>query len=171
MPLGYVDDVVLVVATKTFGEMHTQLRKLMEWVGDGFAWVSKHNSKFETSESIVMDFTRSRSAAHPPLVLQWSVIKAQEAHKFLGVMMDQELWWSQKRIYNIAKVMKWVLAFRHLARPTTAISLYLMRQLYWAVAILKMTYAADVWFTPAYQLKGQRRSCGSISFSKKMTSV
>ena len=50
--------------------------------------------------------------------------------------------------YALAKSMKWVLAFRRLVRAASGDSLKTMQQLYCAVAIPKLTYTADVWYTP-----------------------
>ena len=48
----------------------------------------------------------------------------------------------------LVKATKWTLAFWRLARPAMGISLQLMRQMYCAMVLPKMTYAADVWYTP-----------------------
>ena len=91
--LGYVDDIALVMVANMFSQMHVILENMMERWGSGFQWASSQNSRFETTKSVVMDFSCSRMADHPPLVLQGSIIRAQKAHKFLGVLVDQELRW------------------------------------------------------------------------------
>ena len=62
--------------------------------------------------------------------------------------MDQELRWNQQVSYAMAKASKWILAFRHLAHPLNGVQSKLMHQLYNLVAVPKLTYAADVWYTP-----------------------
>ena len=73
-----------------------------------------------------------------------TVIPTQKQHKFVGIMVDQELRWKQHATYATAKATKWVLAFRHLAHPSMGIHPCLMRQMFIAVTIPKMAYAADV---------------------------
>jgi hypothetical protein len=97
------------------------LRIMMVWQGRGFAWSKSHNSRFKTSKSKLVDFTCSKTAEHPPLILQWKTITPQETHKFIGAVLDQELWWNQQANYTIAKAAKWTVAFQQLARPSTGI--------------------------------------------------
>jgi len=147
------------------------LKDMMERGDGGFAWKTSHNSKFETTKSLVMDFSRSRMADHLPLMLQGMVISSQKAHKFLGVLLDQELRWGQQASLNIGRAMKWTLAFHRLARPSVGIRPGLMRQLYTAVAVPKMEYAVDVWYTPVYSMAGRKKLCGSVGYMHKMAMV
>ena len=71
----------------------------------------------------------------------------------------------------MAKATKWMLAFRRLARPATGISLWLMRQMYCAMALPKMTYAVDVWYTPMRRKEGAKKTSGSVGITRKLTSV
>ena len=52
--------------------------------------------------------------------------------------------------------------FHRLTRISTGIGVKLMHQLYIMVAIPKMTYAIDVWYTLPMKQVGQRRSTGSV---------
>ena len=52
--------------------------------------------------------------------------------------------------------------FRRLTRISTGIGVKLMCQLYIVVAIPKMTYAIDVWYTPPTKEADQRRSTGLV---------
>ena len=42
-----------------------------------------------------------------------------------------------------------------------------MRQLYCVVAIPKMTYAIDVWYTPVHTREGNKRRSGSVGFTNR----
>ena len=46
-----------------------------------------------------------------------------------------------------------------------------MQQLYNAVAVPKMTYAADVWYTPVYLHAGRERHCSSVGITSRLASV
>jgi len=54
---------------------------------------------------------------------------------------------------------------------TKGIPLRLMRQLYQAIAIPKMLYAADLWFTPAFRDGSDVPERGSLGVAKRMTTV
>ena len=44
----------------------------------------------------------------------------------------------------------------------------LMRQMFCVVALPKMTYAADVWYT---RQEGAKKTSGSVGITKRLTSV
>ncbi|KNZ72375.1 hypothetical protein J132_03466 [Termitomyces sp. J132] len=76
-------------------------------------------------------------------------IKPARTHKFLGVIVDDKLRWNEHAKYAIAKATKYVLMFGRLTRPSTGLNPEFMTRLYEAVAVPKMTYAAEVWITGA----------------------
>ena len=118
-------------------------------------WSGAHNSQFEASKSVLVDFTCSKSKWHPPMELSRVILAPQPAHKFLGVSLDQELRWNHQVSNSLARVTKWVMAFWWLAHPSAGIRPQLMKQLYNTVAIPRMTYVADIWYTPVYKQKGR----------------
>ena len=86
-------------------------------------------------------------------------------------MVDQELHWRQQADYATAKATKWMLAFRRLVHTSTGIKPRLMRQMYLAVAVPKMSYAADVWYTPIYECEGRARRSGSVGFTCRLITL
>ena len=169
--LGYVDDIALVVFTKNFTQTHRILKNMMLQPKGAFRWSKSHNSHFETTKSVIIDFSRSKSIERPPLSLRGTVIPAQASHKFVGVMVDQELQWAQHADYATAKATKWMLAFHRLVRPSAGIRPRLLHQMYNAMAIPKMTYAADVWYTPVYRIEGRQKRSGSVGITRRLTSI
>jgi hypothetical protein len=65
----------------------------------------------------------------------------------------------------------WVLQFRRLSKPTGGMSFHNMRHLYLSIAIPKMLYAADVWFTPIRKSQSGKKATGSVGFATKMAKV
>lgn len=47
----------------------------------------------------------------------------------------------------------------------------LMQQMYQAVAMPKMLYAADVWYTPVYKLQGGKKRRGAVAALHELTKV
>ena len=90
------------------------------------------------------------------------MISLQVSHRFLGVMVDQGLRWRQHVDHALAKLTKWTLAFRRLARPGSGIRMKLMRQIFCVVALLKMTYAADVWYMPTFRREVVKKTSRSV---------
>ena len=90
--LGYVDDIAFMAMANNFTQTHRVLKGMMLRARRGFQWSEAHNSKFETSKWVLMDFSLSKSAAHLPLSIQGTTITPESSHKFIGVMLDQGLW-------------------------------------------------------------------------------
>ena len=103
MVLGYVDDIAVVAAAKTFEQAHSAINDMMIRAGGAFNWSEAHNSSFETSKSVLMDFTWSRTAMCMPMQVKGTTLSPQPTHRFLGVLMDQELWWGHQASHAVTK--------------------------------------------------------------------
>ena len=130
-----------------------------------------HNSRFKMFKSILVDFSRSKHVEWPNMTLQGTVISPKASHKFLGVMLNQDLLWHQQADYAIGKASKWIMAYRRLARVATGVNLWLMRQLYMAVTIPKMMYTIEVWLTPLQQQDGAKKCTGSVGMVNRLASL
>jgi len=159
MKIGYVDDVNFYAEGMDFEEAYEPLSDMMKRANGGQAWSSDHNSCFEMSKLTLVGFScqhvskpqhpsKTMPEVRPTLTIGGTTIKVAIAHKFLGVIFDQELRWKEQAERVIAKATKWTLCARRLVRLAMGISLHQMRQLYQAVTVLSFTYAADVWFAP-----------------------
>src|SRR6266481_3661843 len=155
---------------------------MMTQANGGQAWSNDHNSRFEMSKLMLVGFSRRRAPdlqrpgkmtpeVQPTLTIGGTTIKAVTAHKFLGVIFDQELCWKEQAEHVIAKATKWTLCARRLARPAMGILPRQMRQLYQAVTVPSFTYATDVWFAPVDQSDGKQRARGSVGIARKLSSV
>jgi hypothetical protein len=89
----------------------------------------------------------------------------------LGVTIDNKLRWGIQGKSAAAKATKWILLFRRLTRVSTGTSARLMRLLYQGVAIPKMTYGADVWYTPPRLKIGKKRRQGSTTMLRELEKV
>src|SRR6266481_1312505 len=182
MKIGYVDNVNFYVEGSDFEEAYERLGDMMTWANGGQAWSNDHNSHFEMSKLTLMGFScrcapdpqrpgKTMPEVRPTLTIGGMTIKAVTAHKFLGVIFDQELHWKEQAECVIAKATKWTLCARCLARPAMGILPHQMCQLYQAVAVPSFTYAADVWFAPVDRSDGKQRARGSAGIARKLSSV
>ena len=69
-------------------------------------------------------------------------------HKFLGLIVDQELRFKEHTNYALAKGVKFIRQYRWLARATKGVSARFMRKFYLTVVVPRMLYAADVFLVP-----------------------
>lgn len=85
--------------------------------------------------------------------------------------MDQELRWKPQVDNAIARGTAYVFQLRRLSSTAKGIPLQLMRQLYQAIAVPKMLYAADLWFSPVYREGTDKLQRGSVGVAKHISSV
>jgi len=117
--VAFMDDTLLLA----WGEMLTITNKwvkcMMTRKGGGLDWSHMHQCKFALNKFGVMGLTRrrepdplGRSKMRPiqrrPIFLQGVKVLAAATHKFLWVMLDQELCWKEHCQYALQKGMKWV---------------------------------------------------------------
>ena len=157
--LGYVDDIALLAIGGDFVETTARLKNMMEKQEGGLEWSEQHNSHFEISKSAILHLSRKTTLDlevdnhriplyRPALMVNGQIIKEVSSYKYLGVQIDAQLRWKEQAQQAIANTTKWLLQFRRLTRPSSGTCSKLMRQLYLAVALPKITYGLDIWYTP-----------------------
>ena len=150
---GFVDDVTLFAAGDNFTEAHKTLADMMGRPGGAFDWPESHNSPFELSKLALMDFSPKAHAESTltishPRTNRSTTIKSVQSYRFLGVMFDPKLRWNVQNECAARLAETWINLVRRLARMSTGLS---ARGLHVAIAIPKMTHAADVWYTLPYK--------------------
>ena len=109
--------------------------------------------------------------SRPTLVLDGQAVQEVESYRYLGVQIDSQLRWKEQAQRATANATKWILQFRRLTRPSTGVRSRLMRQLYLAVALPKITYGIDIWYTPPTKPAGQARNTGSAGTLRNLQKV
>lgn len=99
------------------------------------------------------------------LLLWDKTIKEVESYKYLGVHIDSQLRWNVQAQNGVTNATKWVMQFRRLMKISTGMGVKLLRQLYIAVLLPKMTYTLNIWYTPPTKLVGQRKSISLVGYS------
>jgi len=97
---AYIDDAIISATAKTFKEAHEKIIEMMTRDGGAIEWTKKHNSHFEFSKLVLIDFAHSRRPAErPPLTLPNIIINPSKSMKYLGIMLDQNLSWKEQLAY------------------------------------------------------------------------
>lgn len=126
-----------------------------------------------------IDFAHNKPETEPtdielvsPHTGEATTVKTRAAYKFLGVQFEPNLRWTVQTANVAHRAASWSNLVCRLARMSKGISMKLMRRLYIAVVIPRMTYAADVWFTPPYfPSPTSNRRQGSVRIQDKLRSV
>jgi ribonuclease HI/endonuclease/exonuclease/phosphatase family metal-dependent hydrolase len=180
--LGYVDDIALFSTGEDFDETTNRLRTMMIKEDGGLQWSRNHNSKFEVSKSAILHFSKKTipdpdsesnriPLPKPDLVLEGQTVKEVTSFKYLGIQIDANLRWKEQAQRATANATKWILQYRRLTRPSTGVKAKLMRQLYLAVALPKITYGIDIWYTPPSKPTGSTRNKGSVGALRNLQKI
>jgi hypothetical protein len=174
---GFVDDVALLATGDNFDETHKKIKDMMGRPGGAFDWSENHNSQFELSKLALMDFSpkpyqeTSLTISHPR-TNRSTTVKSVQTYRFLGVLFDPKLKWKAQSERATRSAEAWINLVRRLARTSTGLSAKGMRQLYVSIAIPKMSYAADVWYTLPHKTNElSKKRTGSIKFTHKLQSA
>ena len=161
--VGFVDDTTLLASGRNFEEAHAALKDMMERRNGVFEWSRTFNSLLEMNKLALVNFTLSseKAARANTLVLTQSTgggqithqIQASPQAKLLGVLFDSKLTWRVHHEKVREKAIKWTTAFKRFTKAAAGIRMNEARKLYNAVAVPKITYAADLWFRPKISRK------------------
>ena len=180
--IGYVDDIALLTIGADFEETTQQLNEMMTKQDGGLQWSISHNSRFEVTKSAIIHFSRKTipdpdedggrlPLPRPTLTLNQQLVQEVSSYKYLGIQIDSHLKWKEQAQRATANATKWILQYRRLTKTSTGIKAKLMRQLYLAVALPKITYGIDVWYTPPNKPAGYTKNVGSVGILRNLSKI
>ena len=180
--IGYVDDIALIATGSDFTETNHRLAEMMMKDEGGLQWSRDHNSRFEVTKSAVLHLSKKTipdpdeaggriPLPRPALTLEQQIVHEVESFKYLGIVIDANLSWKEQAQRATANATKWILQYRRLTKPSTGVGAKLMRQLYLAVALPKIVYGIEVWYTPPSKPEGYSRNTGSVQALRNLKKI
>ena len=171
--IGYVDDIALLAIAVNFLKTTRIIKDIMIREDNGQDWSLTHNSRFEVIRSAISHFSRKTEKdpdsenrriplTRPALTLGDQTVQEVTCYKYLGIQINSQLKWKKQAQRASANATNWLLQYQRLSRPTTGIGTKLMRQLYTAVVLPKITYGIDIWYKPPTKPEGQTKNSGSV---------
>ena len=175
--LAVVDDTTLLATGADLAEAFGKLEQIMTRENGALDWSLTHKCRFALNKFGLMGFTRKRETAHsgnkktrpimrPTINLPGQTILPSTSHKFLGVLLDQELRFKEQAAYALDKGTKWTEQYRRLAKGTNGISAKHMTVFYFTIALPKMLYTADL-----FLITGSKKTKGMVGFINKLARV
>ena len=176
---GYIDDATLYAEGQSFEETNDILKGMMERPDGALNWSHTHASPFETSKLAVMHFapSQSKKVARSPLVVRNEVtdstFQVQEVndYKYLGVILNRKLSWKPQHNLVLSRAVNWTNLFRRLVKTTRGLSFHSAKTIYNAVAVARINYACDVWYSPPIHPRRHLVTKGGTTITKKLSSV
>ena len=157
---NFADDAGCMTSGKTLEEAADKMWTLFQRDGGPAAWGRTHFSVYEFCKFAAIWMSRSRKESRdvdgrtrrikqPPTRIQIDdehEVTTTTSHKFLGVILDNELRFQKHAVYAIAKGEQWVSQVKRLTRGMCGA---FARRLFYSVAIPSMLNAADMWCSQA----------------------
>ena len=163
---GFVDNTMILTIGNTLAQCHTKLKDMMERPGGCFKWSYLHNSSFELSKTVLMNFPRSYrdvipgnlslDKLNPDRTTTNSLTAPIASYKYLGVIFDPKLCWSLQHTKAPTTASFWASKIWRLAKSASGVSTSGVKQLYNTVAVPRFTYGAEVWYTHSIALTAQK---------------
>jgi hypothetical protein len=125
--IGFVDDTTLLAEGDDLESAFGKLTDMMTRAGGAQEWARDHDCTFAPDKFGLMGFTRKREKdptmakktrplPRPTVRIGQHVIQPTTSHKFLGVLIDQELRFKEHANYALQKGNKWMGRYRRLAK-------------------------------------------------------
>jgi hypothetical protein len=177
----FVDDDTVMTVAEDFKRAHGKIAKVFgrrEGIG---GWTTDHNATFGPAKFQLADVSREREP-HPfllghtiplrrfPLKLGGHTIQSSTSVKLLGVYLDRDMRWKGQAASALAKGQAWLSKYARFAR-TRGIGPGQMRQLYLAVCVPAMLYAADVFMNPPASNRRPGRKPQEVGILKKLRTI
>ncbi|KAG2742524.1 hypothetical protein P692DRAFT_20652403, partial [Suillus brevipes Sb2] len=138
--------IAIAARARTYELANEKLKGMMEKPGGALEWSRKHNAEFELDKTALVCLSRKRipdannpgktvPVPRPPITISGHTIHPSSSHKFLGVIIDQELRFKEQAASALAKGTKYTLACSRMTRMTKGIKGRWMRRLYEGVIL------------------------------------
>lgn len=152
---GFVDDVNILVYSKSVGENNRLLSRLHS---RALNWANRHGAKFNPKKYELLHCSRAtkKHDLSIPLQLEGLTIDAKPEIRVLGVQLDSKLQWHQHIKKVETKIESSMRALTSLTASTWGVTFGKARHVYQAVVVPAITFGSMVWHTPA-SVKGSRK--------------
>src|SRR5271155_3906065 len=181
---SFSDDAICVASSPNLGQAAQKIAQMWNQPEGLAEWSTTHFSLYEYNKFAAVGFTRRRisNPSNPRKRIKQSPLKfrldqqheveTSTTHKFLGVILDDELRFNQQADSALAKGTEWEARTRGVAKMARGMRGRFVRRIYKGVGLAKMLYAADVWcaLPPDNQPRAGAKS-KSKTFIKKMERV
>ena len=150
---NFADDAACATSAKTLEEAAEKMRALFQRAGGPAIWGRTHFSVYEFCKFAAMWMSRMRletidregrkkRTKQPPTKIRIDdehEVTTTSSHKFLGVILDDELWFQKHAAYALGKGERWISQIKRLAKVTKGMHGAHARRLYYSVAIPSMS--------------------------------
>jgi len=142
---GFIDDIAYGVQGESDEQNAEELQRMLEKAEQ---WRERHGVKFEPSKYVLTHFSRSRIPPAASIKIGHATIEPANEAKYLGVIFDRKLRFTQHIQHAAKKGTRFALAISRIAKSTWGASYRQTRMLFTSVVAARIDYAAIVWHRP-----------------------
>ena len=181
--IRFVDDMTIIAEGTNLQEAFEKLAAIMTRKAGGQEWAMLYDCKFALDKFGLMGLTKwqewdpmnakkTRPITRPTIKLGNHIIKPTTTHKFLGIIIDQELCFKEHVNYALEKGNKFVGQYQRLTKPSRGATAKHMCQYYIAVAIPRMLYTTDIFLIPgSARNKGTKGHINELARIKRQATL
>jgi hypothetical protein len=155
---GFADNVAIYICAKTFAAAQQELSCIVQGKEGVLNWADQHNCNYAKDKWALVDFTHKKKmlGRNAGLPLRGSAfciddevtVTPMDSMQYLGVILHFKLNWSQQWNLLIKRSTAWTNAVACMMKSKMGTQTRFAWQLYTAVCLPKMLYAAELWATP-----------------------
>ena len=105
------------------------------------------------------------------MTIRGAIVTPSPMHKFLGVILDQELRWHEHTAYAIVKGAHYTMLICRISKSVQGVPTKLVQQLYRAVVIPRTLYMASIWLQPTYNEVTNKTIHRSLGVTKRIAQM
>ena len=134
-----MDDTTVTAEGKDLEDAFKKLENIITKQGGVMEWAKTHDCQFVLNKFRLVGFTRRQDPSmagwkktttvlRPPIVINQHTVQPTTTHKFLGMIIDQELRFKEHANYTLVKGTKFIDQYQQLERVTKGVAGRFMRK-------------------------------------------
>ena len=165
---AYADDICAIITAKNVSTLEKVANKIFESFDK---WAVNNKLTFDTLKTEAVLFTNRHKTPYVNLVFGGDIIEVKDKVRYLGVILDRKLLWTEHVTCRINEAKKYSSRLLSAARMTWGLKPFALRKLYKSVIESTILYAAPVWIGALRKKNIQNmlqsaQRCSTLSISK-----
>lgn len=140
---AYSDDLLFSTAMRCEKFAQINFLKALKIIEE---WCTENNLSISREKCDFMRFSRRRKQFTPTILFKGQPIVFSEKVKYLGVVIDRNLSWTEHAKFIHDKVIKYLHILKKFAGKIWGFNINIMKRLYETIIIPKMAYALPIWY-------------------------
>ena len=139
---AYADDICMIISSESIGQLEEIAQKVFTKFEE---WSAKNKLEFDKNKTEAVLFTNKHKVPKITLKFGGDIIEVKEKVKYLGVILDRKLLWTDHVVSRINSAKQYSTRLLCAAKTTWGLKPFALRKLYKSVVESTILYAVPVW--------------------------